>query len=470
MRFFSQRMYLVMSLLVVVAMLLSACTAVAPGAAPAAGGQAAPAGGPVTLNIATVNNPDMKTMQGFTAEFEKAYPNIKLNWSVLPENELRQRVTTDVATKAGSFDVVTVGTYEVPIWAGNGWLASVDDLMTKNPNNVQADYDKEDLLKSIRSGLSYKDQLYALPFYGESSMTFYNKELFDKAGLTMPEQPTWDQIKEFACKLHKPDEGQYGIVLRGLPGWGEIFAPLTTVINTYGGRWFDENWQPQVDSQEWNDAVSFYVDLIQQCGAPGATNIGFTEALTLMSQGKAAMWVDATVAAGFLKDPKQSKVVDQIGFAMSPQGPATDAKGYHWLWAWSLAIPETSKHQAEALQFLTWATSKDYIKMVGEKNGWATVPPGTRESTYALKEYQDAAPFAALTLKSIETADPTACCSKPVPYVGIQFVGIPEFQGLATDVSQYIADALAGKSTVADALTKGQAKAVQVMKDAGYIK
>jgi len=410
-------------------------------------------------------------MQGFTDKFQAAYPNIKLNWVVLPENELRARVTTDVATNAGSFDVVTVGTYEVPIWAQNGWLSSVDDMMQANPNNVQPNYNKDDLLASIRSGLSYKDKLYALPFYGESSMTYYNKDMFDKAGLKMPEQPTWDQIKEFACKLHKPDQGQYGIVLRGLPGWGEIFAPLTTVVNTFGGRWFDENWQPQLTTKPWQDAVSFYVDLIQQCGAPGATGIGFTEALTLMSQGKAAMWVDATVAAGFLMDPKQSKVVDQIGFAMAPQGPAGDAaKGYHWLWAWSLATPKTSKHQAEALQFMTWATSPDYIKMVGETNGWATVPPGTRESTYKLAEYQKAAPFAPLVLKSIETADPVHPTKDPVPYTGVQFVGIPEFQGLGTDVSQYIADALAGKSTVQQALEKGQAKALQVMKDGGYIK
>jgi sorbitol/mannitol transport system substrate-binding protein len=213
------------------------------------------------------------------------------------------------------------------------------------------------------------------------------------------------------------------------------------------------------------------VDLIQKCGEPGATGVGFTESLTMLSQGKAAMWVDATVAAGFLMDPKQSKIVDKVGFAMAPQGPAGDAaKGYHWLWAWSLAIPATSKHQTEALQFMTWATSKDYIKMVGDTNGWAGVPPGTRKSTYAAPEYLKAAPFAPLVLKSIETADPIRPTRDPVPYTGVQFVGIPEFQGLGTDVSQYIADALAGKSTVADALAKGQAKAVQVMKDAGYIK
>ncbi|HEX2619112.1 MAG TPA: sugar ABC transporter substrate-binding protein, partial [Phototrophicaceae bacterium] len=327
----------------------------------ALGGSLVLAQDPVEITIATVNNPDMQVMQSFTSQFETAYPNIKLNWVVLPENELRSTVTTDVATGSSTFDIVTVGTYEVPIWAENGWIHSIDQLAADNPDAVQKDYDFDDLLAGVKLGLSYDGSLYALPFYGESSMLYYNKKLFADAGLEMPDQPTWDQVREFACALHKPDQGQYGIVLRGLPGWGEIMAPLTTVVNTYGGRWFDENWEPQLTSPEWNEAVSFYVNLIRDCGEPGATTTGFTEALTLMSQGQAAMWVDATVAAGFLKNPEQSKVVDDIGFAKAPVGPV--AKGNHWLWSWSLAIPLTTEHAAEALQFATWATSKDYIQL-----------------------------------------------------------------------------------------------------------
>jgi sorbitol/mannitol transport system substrate-binding protein len=285
----------------------------------------------------------------------------------------------------------------------------------------------------------------------------------------MPEEPTWDQIKEFACKLHKPDKKQYGIALRGLPGWGEVFAPLTTVINTFGGKWFDMDWKPQLDSKEWHDAVSFYVDLIQKCGVPGAANNGFSESLTAMAQGQAAMWVDATVAAGFLTDPKQSKIVNDVGFAMAPYGPVK--KGYHWLWSWAYAIPKTSKHQPEALQFLTWSTSKDYIELVGKTYGWQTVPPGTRESTYKNPEYLKAAKaFAEITLKSIETADPTDATRDKVPYVGVQFVGIPEFQGIGTDVSQQISAAIAGKISVDEALKKGQEIATKAMKDAGYLK
>ncbi len=422
-----------------------------------------------TITVAVVNNPDQRKLLALSDKFQAAYPNIALSFVMLPENELRDRVTTDISTGAGSFDIVQVGTYDTPIFAKNKWLASVDALMKANPKSVQPNYDVDDLLKAIRLGLSYNNELYALPFYGESSMTFYNKKMFKDAGLEMPAEPTWEQIRDLACKLHKPDQKQYGIALRGLPGWGEVLAPLDTVINTYGARWFDENWQPQLTSKEFKEAVSFYVDLIQKCGVPGAANNGFSESLTAIAQGQAAMWVDATVAAGFLTDPTQSKIVNDVGFVMSPHGPVQ--KGYHWLWSWAYGIPTTSKHLPEALQFLTWSTSKDYINLVGTTYGWQTIPPGTRESTYKNADYLKAAgAFADITLKSIQTADPTNATRDKVPYVGVQFVGIPEFQGFGTDVSQQISAAIAGKISVDDALKKGQEIVTKAMKDAGYIK
>ena len=109
---------------------------------------------------------------------------------------LRQRVTTDIATEGGQFDVMTIGTYEVPIWAAQDWLVPLDDL--------PADYDVEDVLKPVREGLSYDGKLYALPFYAESSMLFYRKDLFEQAGIEVPEQPTWQQVKEWAAQLHDP--------------------------------------------------------------------------------------------------------------------------------------------------------------------------------------------------------------------------------------------------------------------------
>lgn len=416
--------------------------------------------GPTTLTIATVNNPDMVTMQKLTPEFEKLNPGIKLNWVVLPENDLRQKVTTDIATKAGSFDVLTIGTYETPIWGKQGWLTEMSDL--------PASYDLADILKPVRAGLSTGGKLYALPFYAESSMLMYRKDLFAAAKINISQTPTWAQVAAAAKKLHNPSKGIYGICLRGLPGWGENMAFLTTLINTNGGRWFDEKWQPQLTSPEWKKAISFYVDLVTNYGPPGVTGNGFTENLTLTSEGKCSMWIDATVAAGFLANPKTSKVADKMGWAKSPT--AVTKNGANWLWSWALGIPSSSTKVDAAKTFVTWATSKEYIQLVAKTNGWVSAPPGTRYSTYANVNYQKAASFAKTTLDSINSADPTKPTLKPVPYTGVQFVGIPEFAGIGTQVGQYVAGIVAKKTTLEEGLKQANASVLKTMTEAGYIK
>jgi sorbitol/mannitol transport system substrate-binding protein len=362
-----------------------------------------------------------------------------------------------------------VGTYEVPIWAKNKWIVNLDPYFKRLSPSASKAYNLEDVLPKVRLGLSYNKNLYALPFYGESSMTYYNKKLFKDAGLKMPLHPTWTQIRTFASKLNKRSANRYGICLRALPGWGEFGAPLTTVINTFGGRWFDMKWQPQLTSPAFKKAVNFYVDLVRKYGEPGATSSGFTECETAMAQGRTAMWVDATVAAGQLINPKTSKVAKDIGFAFAPT--AVTPRGSHWLWAWSLTMEGSSKHKEDAFKFLTWATSKDYIKLVGSKKGWAGVPPGTRVSTYKNPKYKKAAgAFESIVLQSMLTADPTKQTKDPVPYVGVQFVGIPEFQNIGTLVTQNLAGAVAGKTSVDSALNISQQQVTRIMKQAGYIK
>jgi sorbitol/mannitol transport system substrate-binding protein len=430
------------------------------GAAALVAATLANAQGTTTLTIATVNNPDMVTMQKLSTEFEKENPTIKLNWVILPENELRQKVTTDIATKAGTYDVLTIGTYETPIWGKQGWLAPMD--------NLPAGYDLNDVLAPVRAGLSSGGKLYALPFYAESSMLMYRKDLFDAANIRISQNPTWTQISAAAKRLHNPKNGVYGICLRGLPGWGENMAFLTTLINTYGGRWFDEKWQPQLTSPEWRRAIAFYVDLVTNYGPPGVTSNGFTENLTLTSEGKCAMWIDATVAAGFLANPKTSKVATKMAWAKSPT--AVTPNGANWLWSWALGIPSSSTKVAAAKTFVTWATSKAYINLVGKTNGWVSAPPGTRASTYANPDYQKAASFAPTVLASINSANPNRPTLKPVPYTGVQFVGIPEFQAIGTQVGQFIAGIVAKKTTLDEGLRQAQASVLKTMTEAGYIK
>jgi sorbitol/mannitol transport system substrate-binding protein len=412
------------------------------------------------LTIATVNNGDMIRMQKLTDDFTKANPDISLEWVTLEENVLRQKVTTDIATKGGQFDVLTIGTYEVPIWAKKGWLVPLDGL--------GADYDVDDLLPPIRNGLTLDGKLYAAPFYGESSMVMYRTDLMDKAGLKMPDAPTWDFIADAAKKMTDKASETYGVCLRGKAGWGENMAFLTATANSFGARWFDENWKPQFDQPEWKNALTFYLNLMKEAGPPGASSNGFNENLALFNAGKCGMWIDATVAASFVTNPKDSKVADKVGFALAPDNGL--GKRGNWLWAWSLAVPAGSKKVEAAQKFVSWATSKHYIELVASKEGWANVPPGTRASLYANPEYQKAAPFAKMTLDSINSADPTKPTVKPVPYVGVQFVAIPEFQGIGTAVGQIFSAALAGEKSADDALSQAQSVTTREMTKAGYIK
>ncbi|MEO0362817.1 MAG: sugar ABC transporter substrate-binding protein, partial [Pseudomonadota bacterium] len=299
-----------------------------------------------TITIATVNNGDMIRMQKLTDDFTAKNPGIELEWVTLEENVLRQRVTQDIATSGGQFDVMTIGMYETPIWAAQDWLVPLDDL--------GEEYDAEDILPAMRAGLSKDGTLYAAPFYGESSMVMYRTDLMEAAGLEMPEAPTWDFIAEAAAAMTDKGAEQYGVCLRGKAGWGENMAFITTVANSFGARWFDEDWKPQLDSPEWKAAITFYNDLLQNYGPPGASTNGFNENLALFQQGKCGMWIDATVAASFVTNPDDSTVADKVGFALAPD--TGKGKRANWLWAWALAIPAGSDATDAAKKFVSWAT------------------------------------------------------------------------------------------------------------------
>jgi sorbitol/mannitol transport system substrate-binding protein len=410
-----------------------------------------------TITIATVNNGDMIRMQGLTEDFTTKTGHT-VEWVTLEENVLRQRVTTDITTKGGQFDIMTIGMYETPIWGKNGWLVPLDDL--------SAEYDVDDLLPAMRNGLSYDGTLFAAPFYGESSMIMYRTDLMEKAGLEMPEAPTWQFIRQAAAAMTDRANDINGICLRGKAGWGEGGAFITVTANSFGARWFDEDWNAQFDQPEWKEALEFYVGMMAESGPAGYATNGFNENLSLFQQGKCGMWIDATVAASFVTNPNDSSVADKVGFALAPNSEGVEKRS-NWLWAWALAIPAGTQKTDAAKQFIEWATSKDYIDLVAAKEGWANVPPGARTSLYENPNYMEV-PFAKMTLDSILSADPNNPTVKPVPYVGIQFAAIPEFSGIATEVSQEFSAVYAGQQSIDEALAKAQALTNDAMEAAGY--
>ncbi|OXI43827.1 ABC transporter substrate-binding protein [Burkholderia aenigmatica] len=407
-----------------------------------------------TLTIATVNNGDMIRMQKLTGDFEKQNPDIHLQWLTLEENDLRTRVTTDIATKAGQIDIVTIGTYEAPIWAKLGWLKPLDELGT--------DYDVNDILPAVRSALSYGGKLYAAPFYGESSLVYYRKDLFKKAGIQMPESPTWDFLASAARKINDKANGISGICLRGKAGWGENMAFINTLTHSMGGHYFAEDWTPQLNKPVWKQALTYYTGVMKDAGPQGAVANGFNENLSLFQQGKCGIWIDSSVAAAFVTDSKQSKVAQDVGFTLTPKGNDAGNRG-NWLWAWALAVPQSSKKTVAAEKFISWATGKRYIDLVADKYGWANVPPGTRKSLYENKKYLAAAPFAKITLDAMNAV------TYKYPHESALFPVIPEYQGIGTQLGQSFSAVLIGNDTVDSALAKAQAATTRSLMRAGYL-
>ncbi|NSX35618.1 sugar ABC transporter substrate-binding protein [Pseudarthrobacter oxydans] len=428
------------------------CVALSASACAGAGGGNS-AGDPNSISVLMVNNPQMEDLQRLTAENFTKETGIRVNYTILPENDVRAKISQEFSSQAGQYDVASLSNYEIPFYSANGWLAPLDDVA------ADPGFDQDDILPAYTASLTGEDgKLYGEPFYGESSFLMYRKDILDAKGLAMPAKPTWDEVAGIAAKVDGAEPGMKGICLRGQPGWGQVFAPLTTVVNTFGGTWFDKDWNAQVNSPEFTEAVEFYTTLVREHGEAGAAQAGFTECLNNMGQGKVAMWYDATSAAGAL-EAEDSPVQGKIGYA---QAPVKETASSGWLWTWSWAMQAASKKQDAAEKFIAWASSKDYEELVASELGWAKVPSGKRISTYENAEFQKAAPFFEAERFAIENADPKNPGAQERPAVGIQFVGIPEFAALGTNVSQGVSSAIAGQGSVADALAKGQEAAQKV--------
>ncbi|HZK04569.1 MAG TPA: extracellular solute-binding protein [Actinomycetaceae bacterium] len=422
-----------------------------------AGGEAgteAPAGAGGSLNVLMVGNPQMKDIEALAGEFFTTPTGIDVNFTILPENELRDRVAQDVATQAGQYDVVTIGAYEGSVWTANDWLLNLQEMA-----EADEEFDVEDILPAMKGVLSKDDDLYAIPFYGESAFTMYRTDLFEEFGLTMPDEPTWDEIATLAAQVEENTDDVSGVCLRGLPGWGENMAVIGSMFGSFGGGFFDADWNALLTDPDTVRAAEYYVDLVSNYGQAGATESGFTECLNNFTQGNSAIWFDATSAAASVESPDKSTVVGNVGYVAAPR----DQQRAQWVWAWAWAIPKTTENVDAAWEFISWASGKEYELTAGAELGWTRIPDGKRTSTFEIPEYQEASEaYREQMLDAIEQSDPTDCTVQGAPAPGCQYLAIPEFADLGTKIGQEMSAALAGQKTVQQALEASQGMAESV--------
>jgi sorbitol/mannitol transport system substrate-binding protein len=407
-----------------------------------------------SINVAIVDNPNMEDLAHLTPSLFTTQSHIRVNYTILDEGTLRELVSSDMAARGSQFDVVMIGPYEAPQYGKDGDIAD----LTRMASSDKA-YQLDDIIPSIRKALSYHGRLYASPFYGESSFLMYRKDVLRAAGIAMPSHPTWDQVAAIARRINRP--GMAGICLRGKPGWGELGATFTTVLNTFGGTWWSAKPngsvdKAMVDQPAFRKALQFYIDLVRDAGEPDAASSSYNECLAQYLNGKVAMWYDATVASGLL-EASNSPVQGKNGYAPAPV-ERTRASG--WLWSWALAIPTTSSKKDLAWRYIAWATGPQYIEEAGPwiPGGWAAIPPGTRRSTYQSAGYSKAARvFAKPTLQAIESAPvENPGTSKRPGTPGVQYVGIPQFQAVGNECTELFSAVIGGTLTINAALRNCQ--------------
>ncbi len=420
----------------------------------------------VTINIALANNPLSQALERIASEKYSA-PGVTVNIAVLPENDLRQKQTTEASTGGTTYDMFYIGPYEAANWARFGWLENLEPYFKALSAEKLAWYDRDDLIQGMVGSLSLDGNSYALPFYGEASFIMYNKELFAEKGLTMPEEPSWDEIYELAKQIHDPDKGIVGMTMRGAPGWGMSGAPFVTIVNAFGGRFFDMDWNATIDTPEQRTAGEMYKKILREAGQADILSYTYNECIALMQSGTCGIYYDATSIAPPL-EAEGSKVKGKVGYVMPPhQKMKTNTS---WLWNWAMGLnPKSSPEKKQAVfDFMLWATSKEFIKMTIELDPTgASTPPASRASTYKLPVYAKT-PYADATLKTLESTDFTKPTLEPVPYVGLQYIAIPEFADAGTKMTEYLADFVVDKITLDEAISRTQEVFDQVAEDGGY--
>ena len=420
----------------------------------------------VEINIALANNPLSQALESIARE-EYSADGVKVNIAVLPENDLRQRLTTEASTGGTTYDMFYIGPYEANTWARNGWLENLEPYFDSLDAQTLAWYDRDDLIQGMVGSLSLDGEAYALPFYGESSFIMYNKELFEAKGLTMPDEPTWDEIYELAKAIHDPANGIVGMTMRGAPGWGMSGAPFVTIINAFGGRFYDMDWNATVDTPEQRAAWQMYKKILRDAGQEDILSYTYNECIALMQSGKGGIYYDATSIAPPLESA-ESSVAGKMGYVMAPhQKKKTNTA---WLWNWAMGInPKSPEYKKKAVfDFMLWATSKDFIKQTIERDPTgSSTPPASRSSTYSLAAYANA-PYAEMTLKTLESTDFTNPTLQPVPYVGLQYIAIPEFADAGTKMTEYLADYVVDKISLDEAISRTNDLFNQVAIDGDY--
>jgi len=401
----------------------------------------------VRITVALRSLPETDFIVSKLAEF-KMMTGINVQIVTYPEQQLREREVIDVSTGAGAYDVLAIDSVFIPEFAKAGWITPLEPYL-------DPEYNVEDISAFVRGLLSYEGKIYAGPVYSEATQLMYRKDLFEEAGLAPPQ--TMEEYEEYAKKFTRPPD-LFGVAMRGLRGNGMNIYIWSEWLWSYGGKYFDENWNPVFNSPEGVLATENYAKLLQNYGPPGVATYGWDDVQNAFTSGKVAMIIDATNFYTRIEDPTKSAIAGKIGYAVVPAGPAGRFPGNYSLgFAISAVGAKTEAERGAAAEFIKWATSQD-IEL--GKALQANIISVTRDSVFNDPAFQAkfGGDWLTSTVESFKITDPGY---RPL---------IEEWREIGDRLGIAVENVIAGIQPVQEALNEAALYAAEVLMRTGKLK
>lgn len=390
----NRNLSLLLSLLLISALLITACAPAPSTPAPVQqppAAQEAPAAEPAVaepagfnwrmfegeaLRIAMVTQPWSQFLEPHIGEFEEL-TGIDVTYEILPEDQFRQKTTVEFAAGVSDVDIfLSMVAQEGIKYESAGWYADFNEFLN-NPAITDPDFDFADFTESSLSIATLPNgKLIGLPVYTEFGALFYNKALFEAAGVPYP-PATIAEVEAAAAAITDRDNGIYGFVGRG--AGAAATSQFSSLLHSFGSEWVDANGNANVLDPKFIEAIDWYGSMLRQYGPAGTTSYSWQQGQDVFLQGKAGMWMDASVFFANLVDPEQSTVIDSIGVTMAPQAEVRTP----YVGGWHLSIYEGSKKKDAAWLFVQWAMGKEMVKRAQLNN----ITTG-RASAWNSEEYQ----------------------------------------------------------------------------------
>ena len=442
-----------------------------------------------SVRVLVFDNPTMDAIQELTPEFFTEPTGIEVQFVNAEEAQLltvEEGVTEFVVFGTGipDFSLVMIDSRQATQFGPTILVDIAPSAAEDLPLGIDLDLGIVEAnlgtyTPSVVEANSVDDALYAVPFYAESSIIAYNQQIIDDNGIEFPDEPTWQQVADIARAVDTNETT--GICSNGIPEWDEFAALHTTVVNAFGGTWWEANddgtpGQPQINQADsgFRAATEFYVDLITDAGPDNFATTGFDECLEQFQNGNVAIWYGSTAAPPLL-EATSSPIAGNVGYARAPTAE-TDASGS--LSTFGLGLP-TARGPAPPLaawDFVRWATSPDILQLIAENStdGWrdpAIVGAAVRLSDFEIPELREAtAPFIDVVFDEINATNPNNPGTTPRPGLpGVQFVSTPGFRELGDLCSAEISTAIEGQISVDDALDNCQRVAAEISIDQNLV-